>query len=134
MSANKVALAVIIEQDELLTADVWHPLVRWLSSYQCNRCPATLENSVLCAHHIDRDQENNRLSNGECLCRACHTREHRKGKRGEKYKVRVPKIKRFCLTCSGVFEFWPSEMKKSRRQWCSHKCWNAWRTLQARNK
>jgi hypothetical protein len=59
---------------EVLTPSQWTREVK--SRGQCERCPYA---RYLHAHHIDRDQTNNTLENGECLCRYCHDDEHNAG-------------------------------------------------------
>lgn len=58
----------------MLTRIEWTREIK--SRGQCERCPCT---ERLHAHHIDEDEANNVLSNGECLCVWCHDDHHGKG-------------------------------------------------------
>lgn len=42
----------------------------------CNRC-SILDKEVLIVHHIDRNRNNNDISNLEILCANCHMKEHK---------------------------------------------------------
>lgn len=66
-----------IGSDELLPLTLWRELVWWRAGNRCERCddkPELLRERH--AHHKDHDDQNNRLSNGECLCQKCHYKEH----------------------------------------------------------
>ena len=43
---------------------------------RCSRCGYDVEPRILGVHHIDRDRDNNDLSNLEVLCPNCHSLEH----------------------------------------------------------
>lgn len=62
-----------VDEELLLPFYAWRELVVIRAERKCERCGT--EGRML-AHHKDRDQSNNRLSNGECLCQPCHNREH----------------------------------------------------------
>jgi hypothetical protein len=65
---------VEVDLDELLCLLLWTELVRYRANYRCQKCGAA--GPYLAAHHIDEDKANCRLSNGECLCRRCHSKHH----------------------------------------------------------
>src|SRR4051812_5830704 len=82
-----------IPDDELLEAPLWKGLVKYRAGFVCEGCGRDLATLTevyprvdkphapekrLLAHHRDRDRQNNRLENGECLCSACHGKEHAK--------------------------------------------------------
>lgn len=70
-----------INHDELLPRKLWSALVKFAAGYVCERCGAK---EPLTSHHVDGDKTNNRLSNGECLCRPCHNDEHYGARNGSK--------------------------------------------------
>ena len=45
---------------------------------ECNRCGYSAYPDILGVHHIDRNRDNNDLSNLEVLCPNCHSVEHMK--------------------------------------------------------
>lgn len=58
----------------------WEWIVKKLAGFRCERCGnEPFDMTYLQAHHRDRNEENNCLANGECLCRACHNMEHKGG-------------------------------------------------------
>lgn len=63
----------VVSLDEQIPRAAWTYLVKRRAGFACERCPRQ-ENLV--AHHRDDNKENNCLRNGECLCRACHNKEH----------------------------------------------------------
>lgn len=48
----------------------------------CNRCKYNKIINILCIHHIDRNRNNNEVSNLEILCPNCHFEEHFNAKDG----------------------------------------------------
>ena len=66
-----------VEFNELLPERVWRWAVKRLAEYTCERCGKVGKAGKSDAHHKDGDRSNNRLSNGECLCRQCHTQHHK---------------------------------------------------------
>lgn len=52
---------------------VWGWLVRQRAGFECEECGSS---ERLHSHHIDRDQENSTLANGQCLCQPCHVSKH----------------------------------------------------------
>lgn len=65
------------DENELLSRVMWKKLVKERADYYCEECGAN-SNHDLEAHHKDRDKTNNRLSNGQCLCRKCHRFLHKR--------------------------------------------------------
>lgn len=70
---------VLVAEDEMLSRAAWQWLVFRLAGNKCNRCGAT--ECELDAHHIDGNDKNNTLANGECLCKPCHARHHHGGRK-----------------------------------------------------
>lgn len=60
--------------EHLLTRTEWGVLVKAKAGWSCERCG--VRDVLLHSHHKDRDQKNNSLDNGECLCHSCHSKEH----------------------------------------------------------
>lgn len=76
----------LIDLEEQLPRPTWAFLVKRKANFSCERCKK--ENDLV-SHHKDRNKENNCLSNGECLCRNCHSKEHWTDKEG---KMRLAKL------------------------------------------
>jgi len=74
---------VKIDNNEQLSPSLWNALVKHRARYACEECGyrppegskrEEFRNTGLHAHHLDANRDNNCLSNGQCLCHACHSR------------------------------------------------------------
>lgn len=80
-----------IDEEKQLSRDEFRILVIAKAGYKCERCfkkveelekisyergGKILKRGFLQSHHKDRNKENNKLSNGICLCVTCHNKEH----------------------------------------------------------
>lgn len=85
----------------------WALLVKQRAGWACERCGKPVHGHQANAHHKDHDQTNNILENGECLCVACHKKEHPKseeliekfrkmamGPRSEQWRQRIGEARR----------------------------------------
>lgn len=74
---------MLVSEDVVLPRRLWMELVQWRSGYQCEECGLNRNglqeagrSGHLHGHHIDHDDQNNRLDNGRCLCPSCHGLAH----------------------------------------------------------
>jgi hypothetical protein len=77
-------LTLTIDDQLPLGRDEWGLLVKLRTNWTCERCGVE---AVVCgkarvprlhSHHINHDETDHRLVNGECLCAGCHSAHHRK--------------------------------------------------------
>lgn len=64
---------LLVEDNKQLLRQLWVPLVKYRANYKCEDCGK--KNCKLDSHHIDGNNENNCLKNGECLCVSCHLKK-----------------------------------------------------------
>jgi hypothetical protein len=66
-----------VDLEAQLEPDLWRGLVRLRADNSCEDCGVvcTAERR-LHAHHINGNHDDNRLANGEGLCKPCHHRRH----------------------------------------------------------
>lgn len=82
----KDELIIKIDKTIQLDSTVWSALVKFLANWCCEECgiactKSGASGSWLDAHHIDGNDRNNCLSNGQALCRSCHSRVTHEGRK-----------------------------------------------------
>ena len=100
-------MSLIEVPDDLLisTKKAWSFLVRARAEFQCEECGEG--NIVLHAHHLDGDDRNHTLENGQSLCEVCHGRITNFGRKRTAEQRQCLRIAR-----KGQWEQMPQETKE----------------------
>lgn len=75
----------IVEGSKKRNRKIYLSLTKANKEWNCQICGHNNNKNDLVVHHINQDNEDNRLDNLKVLCQSCHSRLHYELKRGDKY-------------------------------------------------
>src|ERR1035437_3077101 len=83
----EVEIIIHVDDQERLPIAKWRLLVKARAGFRCEECSETERR--LDAHHVNEDDQDNRLANGRCLCRRCHHLQHPEYERTDKHRAAI---------------------------------------------